>query len=476
MTTPPGDDTAGRRAPGRRVRAGELAHVALCCAEIVPVAYLVVLGSPWNVIDPGMLPPALVSVLAFLALLALLATTLATFVRPVQIVVARALLGLDLPDAIATPTTATRLLGAGWCIVCAAIGFIVSVVVALIAALAVRLVAAPAAGETLEASPFPSIVLVWAPSRVISVVAGVLLAAVCLAAIVAAGRALTAFAPVFLGPTDADRRVLERRRAADAARANLIARELHDSVGHALTAITVQASAARAALRAAGRGDADDGRDVAEAPLSAIESLARDALDELDTALGVLRSGAAWPSSPDARASDHAPSASLDLSREPVDRRTGAAGAAASAARLQTVLDTAARGLELDLATDGVELAALPPVVARETVRIVQESLTNAVRHGAGAASLRIERGPDHVRVLVRNRVGPRSPHARGGGHGLDGMRERAVMLGGSMHAGPVDDDWLVEATLPFAEGDADPARAPGPAPFGRPVRRGGAR
>jgi signal transduction histidine kinase len=235
-----------------------------------------------------------------------------------------------------------------------------------------------------------------------------------------AGRFLAWYGPVLLGPSPAERL---QRLEADAARAterNRIAREIHDSVGHALSVVTVQASAAR---RLIGR---DPG--FAERALVAIETASRRAAAELDHALGLLREETDRPVTP-------APG--LDALDE---------------------LVTAARsaGLMVDLAMSG-DLARLPPLVSREAYRILQEGLTNALKYSADrTATIEMTLGQDTLAIRLTNpaRSRPdgdsrRERHRRG----LRGIDERAAALGGTAITGTNDGRWTLCVTLPVAEG-----------------------
>jgi signal transduction histidine kinase len=113
----------------------------------------------------------------------------------------------------------------------------------------------------------------------------------------------------------------------------------------------------------------------------------------------------------------------------------------------------------VDLELDG-ELDTLPPAVGAAVYRIVQESVTNAMRHAVDATEVvaRVSRDSTSVRVTVRD-DGARAGRNRDG-YGLAGLRERAALLGGVLHVGPDDDHgWRVEAELPLgrADGGAHP-------------------
>ncbi|GAA3179959.1 histidine kinase [Streptomyces virens] len=231
-----------------------------------------------------------------------------------------------------------------------------------------------------------------------------------------AGALLARWAPALLGPTPEDRLAAAEAPAADHAVRNRLARELHDCVGHALSAVTLQAGAARRVLDA-------DPEFVREA-LAAIEETTRRTVGELDTVLGVLRDGDGPGTAP-------APTLAADL--DGLLRRTRAGG-------LTVTAEVAA------------PLEALPPVLSREAYRIVQEGLSNALRHageGAGVA-VRVEVRAGHLELTVDNPL-PSVPATRsGGGHGLPGIESRARVLGGTAHAGPVRDTWRLHVRLPL--------------------------
>ncbi|MFJ8441046.1 histidine kinase [Kitasatospora griseola] len=193
-----------------------------------------------------------------------------------------------------------------------------------------------------------------------------------------------------------------------------IARELHDVVAHHLTVITVRAEVARAV--------ASTDPQEAERTLALVGTAGRTALTEMRRMLGVLRS----------------PGDGAEL------------GAAPGLADLRALADVAGPRVELSVDPD----PPLPPGVELAVYRIVQEALTNVVRH-AGSADCRVSlsrTGPGAVEVEVVNDAPPRPPARRpGGGHGLIGMRERAAMCGGTLSAGPLaTGGFRVHARLPF--------------------------
>ena len=228
------------------------------------------------------------------------------------------------------------------------------------------------------------------------------------------GRFLAWLGPVLLGPSYAERL---QRLEADAARAterNRIAREIHDSVGHALSVVTVQASAARKLI----------GRDpgFAEKALATIETSSRRAAAELDQMLGLLRDEAKRPAAP-------APG-------------LGSLGELITGAR--------SAGLTVSSAVSG-DLSRLPALVSREAYRIVQEGLTNALKYSAdGTAMLDVSLGGDVLGIRLSNPAGRRRP-ARAG-RGLRGIDERAAALGGTATVGADGGRWVLSVALPVGD------------------------
>ncbi|MFI0444861.1 sensor histidine kinase [Actinomadura sp. 6N118] len=247
--------------------------------------------------------------------------------------------------------------------------------------------------------------------------AGLLMVFVLLALIIAAGETLSRLAPVFLGPTPSERLAELETKAVKLAERNRLARELHDSVGHALSVVTLQAGAAGRVL------DTDPA--FAREALSAIEESARSALEDLDHVLGLLREDASPRTAPQATLKD-------------VDR---------------LLEQTRIAGVKLDAEVDeGIE--HVPPAVSREVYRIVQEALTNALRHaGKVPVRLRITIGDDRLEVEVSNPLDGASAGHHSGGRGLDGIRERVTVLRGHVTAGPDDGQWRVAVSLPLRSG-----------------------
>lgn len=236
----------------------------------------------------------------------------------------------------------------------------------------------------------------------------------------AIGALLAYTAPRVLGPTPAERIELLERRTATLAERNRLARELHDSVGHALSLVTIQAAAARRVL-------ATDPA-FAETALAAMETSARAALADLDHVLGLLRD----------------------------DRRPGSPTAPqATLGNLTRLVEaTRAGGITVEVKRTG-DLDELPAAVSREAYRIVQEGLTNAIRHAGKPADeltvdLSINLDKTGLLLELTNPVSGTSDHS-GGGRGLAGIRERVAVLRGTVEAGLVADRWRLAVTLPVA-------------------------
>jgi signal transduction histidine kinase len=208
---------------------------------------------------------------------------------------------------------------------------------------------------------------------------------------------------------ESQRRLGELALAEDRMR---IAREVHDVVGHSLVGIALQARAARRRL------DRDPAK--ALAAIDEIDALAASALAETRRAVGVIRAGEP----------EMAPQPTLDGLDELVGRLEA---------------DDVHVRLERE-AADGV-----PVLVQSTAFRIVQEALSNVVKHARPASAVvTVRRAGDALAVEVRD-DGAAARVANGGGHGLQGMRERAELCGGTLEAGPAPEGgWLVSARLPI--------------------------
>lgn len=192
-----------------------------------------------------------------------------------------------------------------------------------------------------------------------------------------------------------------------------IARDLHDSAGHAINVIAVRAGAARM------RRDPER----SQAALEAIEELARETVGEIDQIVGTLRAhGSA----------------------------NGAVDAPHGLASLDTLVARhAAAGLDVSVASEG-EPRRLKGSVDQAAYRILQEALTNAARHGTGAAQVELAFAEAALELTISNAaIGESAPRSNGG-HGLIGMRDRAALLGGILEAERANGTFCVRARLPY--------------------------
>ncbi|AWT47806.1 MULTISPECIES: sensor histidine kinase [Streptomyces] len=208
---------------------------------------------------------------------------------------------------------------------------------------------------------------------------------------------------------------LDRGQAVTAERAR-VARELHDMVANRLSAIAIHSTAALSL------DDADTSRDA----LKVIRENSVEGLAEMRRLIGILRDS----------------SGDLEPAVAPTLDGLGA-------------LVDGARANGLDVEVDAGH-GPLPAPVELAAYRIVQESLTNALKHAApGRVTVSLARRDHCLTVTVTSPFGDRDgPRAPGSGAGLVGMRERAALLGGTFAAGPDGELWTVRAELPLTEGD----------------------
>jgi signal transduction histidine kinase len=191
-----------------------------------------------------------------------------------------------------------------------------------------------------------------------------------------------------------------------------IARDLHDSAGNAINVIAVRAGTARM------RRDPER----SQAALEAIEELARRTGAEIDQIVGTLRDRG----SPDA-----------------VDEPPGLASLETLVAR------HAAAGLKVSVSREG-DAERLEGAADQAAYRILQEALTNAARHGTGAAQVELRFGDAALELRVTNPASGGNGTRVSGGHGLIGMRERATLLGGSLEVQRANGSFRIRARLPY--------------------------
>lgn len=336
--------------------------------------------------------------------------------RALETAAARTLLGVDLPDPVDDPPALeTRLRGALWFGVHLGIGGAVTFALLLAFPMAIAFIAAQfglgaEALAGLEFGPLDEDDTVWWSLIGLAVLVGLAYA------VAGLGRLAVIMAPVLLGPSPAERIAALEAEADLLVERNRLARELHDTIGHALTVTTLQAAAAGELV--------DSDPEFVRRALRAVEETGRAAMTDLDYALGLLREG--------------------DAAARPAPR---------TLANLDRLVDEAeATGATVAFSLTG-SLARVPAIVSREGYRIVQESLTNASRHATGEpVALEVKVADDQLTIEVANPLrGERTaPDGTGGGRGLAGMRERVVQLGGRMTAGRDDSEWRVTVRLPL--------------------------
>lgn len=242
-------------------------------------------------------------------------------------------------------------------------------------------------------------------------------AAMYLIAVLVAGRARVAAELT----REREHSALEESRRALVEERTRIARELHDVIAHSMSVIQVQASTASYRLP----GMAPD----AAAEFESIAATARTSLTEMRRMLGVLRT--------EDQTAELAPQQGID--------------------DIPSLVDTIRRaGVTVGLEITGPTRDAAPAAQIA-AFRIVQEALSNAVRHADGAkVTVRVQATADAVGIRVRNSAPSHASASSGGGHGLRGMRERVELLGGTFAAAATSDGgWEVAASLPLSPASA---------------------
>jgi signal transduction histidine kinase len=399
---------------------GGVAHVFLAIALCLPlVAATAMIGASMTVQDLSTLNMWLLTLLGIVFLAVVVWASLLPPVRQVEVSTARALLGHDdvtLPDVRSPRAGPSRRRGAGWLALLAAIGLVVGAAIMLLVPFGIGLIALPLSGDSTVTWPITAksshTGSGWHALWLVG--PGLLAIVVCLAIVGAASRLLVAWAPRVLGPTLTERVGIAADRERALARANAVARDLHDQLGHTLTAMTVQAMAARRLL-------ATDPQ-AAERAMAAVEDLGRRAQKDVDGVVRTLREGA---------------QGGTEVRLEPVDL-VGTARALAPESTLDVRFHVPKR-LPVD------------PSCAETAQAVIREALTNATRHGTGSATLRLQADERSVCIEVRNPI-------RGGGRtasgraGLSGLRERVLLDDGEITAGPEgSDSWLLTARLPIS-------------------------
>ncbi|MCX4750431.1 histidine kinase [Kitasatospora sp. NBC_01287] len=393
---------------------------AYCAAPaslpLLPFALLPVLA--WRSAPEGV--RAALVLLVWAALIGVLG--LARTTRRALVACARRLLRVPLPDPAATPAGADRWRTPLWLLLHVTLGWTGGLASGVLIVAGLTLPGNWLHGEgRMALFGWSARVTGGWGSWVAAVGCLLLAAAVC--AVVAG--VLRWSAPRLLGPSSAERLALAAERELRLAERNRLAHELHDSIGHTLTATTIQAAVAGEVLAA------DPA--AARAALRSIEESTRAALADLDYVLGVLREEQAG----------RAPTRTLADLPELLER-----------------LRHAGAVVEPELSG---ELALVRGTLSRAAYRILQEGLTNALRHGAGGPiEVRVAAAPDGLELSVVNRTASGADAGSGGttgsgrgafptsGHGLAGLAERVRLLHGEIEAGPAGAGlWRLAVRLP---------------------------
>ncbi|HEX3833366.1 MAG TPA: histidine kinase [Solirubrobacteraceae bacterium] len=222
----------------------------------------------------------------------------------------------------------------------------------------------------------------------------------------------------------AERDTKRERQLAAAEERTRIARDLHDSAAHAINVILVQAGGARLLQ--------ERDPEAVRAALHTIEDVARETINEIDQLIRGLRE-----------------TPTGEATHDTIDPPIGLAAADTLADRHR------AAGLPVHMHVIGLR-RPLAPGLDQAAYRILQESLTNAARHGTGHADVKIAYGERRLELTVSNPLPSTAHHDRvDSGHGIQGMRERAALLNGTLEVSLGDARFCVHARLPYAISEA---------------------
>ncbi|NJC23742.1 signal transduction histidine kinase [Arthrobacter pigmenti] len=354
---------------------------------------------------------AAVAFALLVALLAVPASLSAT--RALERTAVRELLAIDLPEPIGLDRPSRRWRGVAWYMVHLLTGSLLLVTLVVTIPLVVTITVSFLAGRMEDVAELAAVVVPFTDTTTAVLWTFGLSVAITVFTVLA-GSALPHWAEGMLGPDAAERSALEAEQQRAAARRNELARELHDSVGHALTVTTLQSTAAQRLL-------ATDPDAAARAMHTAAET-GRAALAELDRVIGILRS-------------------------------SGSVGAETGLEELPTVVERfTSQGLVVVTDYDDGALAGLPPAASAAALRVLQEGLTNALKYASPReARLQVLRSERSLQLILGNPVGSSSPSSSaGGGRGLDGIRERARLVDGSVRVCAADGQWTLDVSLPL--------------------------
>ncbi len=355
--------------------------------------------------DPG---PTAIALATLLCLALLTATALIPGVRNGQTHLARALLQGPLTNTPHTRTSRPTARSALWLCLHLLLGMAASLATMVALTEAAMLATAP-----LNPQPYST-----PAQRLLGPLLALLLVAALLYTIALLGHLLTRTAPHLLGPTPTERLAAAHAHAHTLAERARLARELHDSLGHALSVVTLQAATAARLL--------DTDPDFARNALTHIADQARTATADLDHALGILREDTPTDRTPPP-----------DLTH--LHHLTQA---------------TRHTGTDLTCHITG-DIHRVPALLSREAYRITQEALTNALRHAPHhTPTLTLHITPTDLTLNVTNPRPPRTrPRTRPGpGRGITGMQERAHLLGGTLTCRPTPTHWHLTLHLTWKD------------------------
>ena len=442
--------------------------LVLLIGGVVAVPYIAVIiwaATAWNQVSDRSVALGILAFSVVVFVLLCIPAFLAV-IRALERTLAEQLLELSIPTPPRRPTWSDRFRGALFYFGHAFAGALLLVTVVVVVPSALLMVADPHQASELSngllgiagspdgaaagngsppAGPEPVVVLSAGLVQVLAPLALLLLVAM----IIAEGYFLPHYAQILLGPSAADRAALAGAEGVRRFRRTVLAREVHDSIGHALTVTTMQAAVAKGALRS--------DPNLAEDAVDEIARTSREAAAELDHVLALLRAEADG-----ADGGESIEDGDIGGGRSP--RRT-----MLDITRLAEEARSIGHPTRLTVSGDA---ARLPPAVVRELHRIVREAVTNSLRHATTPGlDVTIDIGADCAQVVTRNAgaaTGPMLGSAKKGradaedaaasareSRGLVGIGERAALFGGDADWGVENGQWILQVRLPYSEGQA---------------------
>ncbi|MEV7647187.1 histidine kinase [Arthrobacter sp. NPDC089319] len=401
---------------GRRPsqRAGRIFRhfVFMMIGALLAVPYIVVFiwATQLAAVSPANAAVAFTVLVLLLAVPAALSAT-----RALERTAVGELLAVKLAEPAGPVTRQRRLRGAVWYLVHLMAGGLTLVAIAFAAPLVISVVILPLLGNANSANELSAAVVPFTDDTTAALWSLGLGTGVIIFTILTA-LALPHWATLLLGPSPAERRVLEEEQARLEAKRNELARELHDSVGHALTVTTLQATAAEALM----------GRDPEEAAraMRAVADTGRSALAELDRVIGILRAPGVPAENP--------------------------AGLRQLPGYLDHMED---QGLQVKREFETQTLEQVPAAASAPAFRILQEGLTNALKYASPReAVLHIELNGQRLQIQLVNPVVQSATARRASGRGIAGMQERARLAGGSTRSQLAQGRWTLSVDIPLQE------------------------